>query len=110
MNGETGAQGYAMAGRAGAAGPSGDVGVQGPNGPMGAQGRVGVVGLWTAYREITFDSNEADIEPSGKSTISEIAAYITESVPRAWHRRLDKFGQHRSNQPGPEQPAGQRSS
>ena len=79
MNGETGAQGYAMAGRAGAEGPSGDVGAQGPNGPMGAQGRVGVVGLWTAYREITFDSNEADIEPSGKSTISEIAAYMAQN-------------------------------
>jgi outer membrane protein OmpA-like peptidoglycan-associated protein len=79
VNGETGAQGYAMAGRAGAAGPSGDAGAQGPMGPAGAQGQVGIVNRWTPYREITFDRNAADIEPSGMSTISAIARYMAQN-------------------------------
>lgn len=68
-----------MAGRAGAAGPSGDVGAQGPTGPTGAQGQVGMVNSWTAYREIMFEANAADIEPSGMSTISEIAGYMAQN-------------------------------
>ncbi|MGA7763687.1 MAG: OmpA family protein [Candidatus Binataceae bacterium] len=34
---------------------------------------------WTPYREITFDRNGADIEPSGMSTISEIATYMAQN-------------------------------
>jgi hypothetical protein len=79
VSGETGAQGYAMAGSAGAAGPSGGVGVQGLTGPAGAQGQVGMVNQWTPYREITFDRDAAAIEPSGVSTISEIAAYMAQN-------------------------------
>lgn len=79
VSGETGAQGYAMAGSAGPAGPSGDVGELGQTGPTGAQGQVGMVSRWTPYREITFDSNAADIEPSGMSTITEIAAYMAQN-------------------------------
>lgn len=79
VSGATGAQGYAMAGRAGAAGPSGDVGAEGPTGPTGAQGRVGMVNQWTRYREITFESDAADIEPSGMNTISGIAAYMAQN-------------------------------
>lgn len=79
VSGDTGASGYAMAGRAGAAGPSGDVGAQGPTGPTGAQGQVGIVNRWTQYREITFESDAADIEPSGMNTISGIAAYMAQN-------------------------------
>ena len=79
VTGERGAQGYAMAGSAGPAGPSGEVGAQGQTGPTGAQGQVGMVNRWTPYREITFDRNGADIEPSGMSTISEIATYMAQN-------------------------------
>lgn len=79
VSGGTGAQGYAMAGSPGAAGPAGDVGGQGPIGPNGAPGQVGVVNRWTPYREITFDRNGSEIEPTGMSTISEIATYMAQN-------------------------------
>ena len=69
-----------MAGSAGPAGPSGDVGEPGQTGPTGAQGQVGMVSRWTPYREITFDSNAADIEPSGMSTISEISRHTWRKI------------------------------
>ena len=35
-----------------------------------------MVNRWTAYRKINFDRDSADVEPSGMSTVSEMAAYM----------------------------------
>jgi outer membrane protein OmpA-like peptidoglycan-associated protein len=60
-------------GNAGAAGPQGSVG------PTGAQGGVGVVAAWTAYRDYSFDTGRADIQPSDSDTASDIAAYMQQN-------------------------------
>jgi len=76
-SGQIGAQGYTMAGGVGASGTSGPVGVQGVVGPTGGQGPAGIVDRWTSYRVINFDYARSDLSASDKSTVSEIATYMT---------------------------------
>jgi hypothetical protein len=78
-SGFTGAQGATMPGGIGGSGSSGPPGAQGPVGPIGAQGPVGIVAAWSSYRVITFDYARSDLTPSDRSTVSDIAAYMTKN-------------------------------
>jgi outer membrane protein OmpA-like peptidoglycan-associated protein len=77
--GKTGAQGQTTAGVAGAAGPAGAAGAQGPAGPTGATGPAGIVAGWQNYKELWFDANKADLQPSEQAKLSEIAAYLKQN-------------------------------
>jgi len=45
---------------------------------MGATGPTGLVG-WTAFREVWFDSGQANIRPSEMNTVSDVATYMRQN-------------------------------
>src|SRR5690242_3094830 len=81
---------------AGPTGPRGDTGPPGPTGMTGAQGTTGLTGSqgqpgttvrgpaasetgWISLRDIMFDYDTADIRPSERNKISEVAAYLKQN-------------------------------
>jgi outer membrane protein OmpA-like peptidoglycan-associated protein len=46
---------------------------------MGAQGPTGLVGGWTAFRDVWFDSNQANIRSSEMNKVSEVATYMRQN-------------------------------
>ena len=74
-----GATGPTLVGPTGPAGPSGDAGAQCLTGPTGAQGPAGLVGGWTAFRDVWFDSGQANIRPSEMNKVSEVATYMQQN-------------------------------
>src|SRR5438552_948324 len=86
--GPSGPQGSAGdAGVAGAAGQQGIAGAPGQMGPQGQAGAVGAVGpkgadfVWTAFSDVLFDFNRAEIRESEASKIADLAA-VLKSHPR----------------------------
>jgi len=81
--GPSGPQGVAgPAGLAGAAGPQGIAGAPGQMGPQGQAGAVGAVGpkgadfVWTAFSDVLFDFNRAEIRESEASKIADLASVL----------------------------------
>jgi len=68
-----------MAGVPGSTGPSGPAGAQGLTGATRAQGSTGLVGGWTAFRDVWFDSGQANIRPSEINKVSEVATYMQQN-------------------------------
>jgi outer membrane protein OmpA-like peptidoglycan-associated protein len=77
--GQTGEAGITTAGVAGPAGPAGATGAQGPAGATGAQGVAGVVGGWQNYKQLWFDADKSDVQPSEAKKVAEIASYLKQN-------------------------------
>jgi outer membrane protein OmpA-like peptidoglycan-associated protein len=77
-------------------GPRGPMGPPGPTGMTGAQGATGLTGSqgqpgmaaspgsvaspgWITLRDIMFDFDRADLRPSEKNKISDVAAYLSQN-------------------------------
>jgi peptidoglycan-associated lipoprotein len=74
-------------GDTGPPGPTGMTGAQGTTGPTGSQGQPGMIAPgpaasgtgWISLRDIMFDYDTADIRPSERNKISEVAAYLEQN-------------------------------
>jgi outer membrane protein OmpA-like peptidoglycan-associated protein len=68
-------------------GPTGMTGTQGATGLTGSQGQPGMAASpgavaspgWISLRDIMFDFDTADVRPSEKSKISDVAAYLSQN-------------------------------
>jgi outer membrane protein OmpA-like peptidoglycan-associated protein len=85
-SGNTGSQGVTelagytgATGATGAAGPQGAVGPTGAQGPQGAMGLAGGAGVWTFYRDYTFQGRSDDIIANDANKAREIADYLRQN-------------------------------
>jgi OOP family OmpA-OmpF porin len=69
-------------------------------GATGAQGPAGIVALWTLYRDVRFDYNRSDLQPSETSKVIEIAQYmqINPSLKIGLDGTQDPYGTDPRNQ------------
>src|SRR5438034_3397033 len=78
--GPAGPQGVAgpsgSAGPDGIQGPPGVVGAQGPAGPAGTMGAKGADFVWTAFSDVLFDFDRADIRADEARKVAELASVL----------------------------------
>lgn len=92
-------------GVAGTIGPTGPQGVAGPVGPQGPQGVAGAIGpvgakgtdfVWTAFSDVLFDSNRAELRTDEAKKVAELAALL-KSNP-GYRVELEAFADPRGSQ------------
>jgi outer membrane protein OmpA-like peptidoglycan-associated protein len=74
-------------------------GLPGPVGPAGAPGAAGARGAdvaWTAFSDITFALNKADLAPAEAEKVAQLAAYLKEHP--AFYVELEGFADPRGGQ------------